>query len=124
MEKCLGPISDPYFDNRQSKIQNRKLVGIVALVVILAICGARAEAQQPTKFPRIGILIAPSTSFFSVRVEAFRRRLRELRYVEGKTSSLSTAVQKGNSNGFLTLQPNWSVSKLTSSSLRRRKDLF
>ena len=30
--------------------------------------------------------------------------------------SLSTDMQKGNSNGCLTLQPNWSVSKLTSSS--------
>ena len=33
-----------------------------------------------------------------------------------KTLSLSTDMQKGNSNGCLTLQPNWSVSKLTSSS--------
>ena len=47
-------------------------------------CGARAEAQQPAGIPRIGILIAPSASSFSARVEAFRQRLRELGYVEGK----------------------------------------
>ena len=78
-------------DNRKSKacpeprrrIQNRKLVGIVALVVTLAMCGARAEAQQPKKIPRIGYLGA---SFLSSaeRVKAFRQGLRELGYVEGK----------------------------------------
>ena len=33
-----------------------------------------------------------------------------------KTFSLTTEMRKGNSNGCLTLQPNWSISKLTSSS--------
>jgi hypothetical protein len=42
-------------DNRKSKIENRKLAGIIALVVTLAMCGAVAEAQQPAKVPRIGI---------------------------------------------------------------------
>ena len=83
---------DSFSDNRKSKacpeprrrIQNLKWVGIVALTVILAMCGARAEAQQSTKIPRIGMLVAASTSVFSARVEAFRQRLRELGYVEGK----------------------------------------
>ena len=56
----------------------------LALVIAFVICGAVAEAQQPAGIPRIGILIAASASFFSARVEAFRRRLRELGYVEGK----------------------------------------
>ena len=43
-------LMDSLSDNLKSKIQNRKWAGIVALAVILAICGARAEAQQPTKF--------------------------------------------------------------------------
>ena len=73
-----------------------------------------ARAQQLKKVPRIGILISASASFFSVPLEAFRQRLRELGYVEGKPLSLSTDMPKGNSNGCLTLQPNWSVSKLTS----------
>ena len=71
-------------DNRKSKIQNRKLVGIVALAVILAICEARAEAQQPTKLPRIGYLANASLSAASARTKAFRQSLRELGYVEGK----------------------------------------
>jgi hypothetical protein len=41
-------------DNRKSKIQNRKWAGLFAIVVALTACGARAEAQQPKKAPRIG----------------------------------------------------------------------
>ena len=46
-------------------------------------CGARAEAQQPTKIPRIGFL-GYSPSAIAARIEAFRQGLRELGYVEGK----------------------------------------
>jgi hypothetical protein len=42
--------------NRKSKIANRKLAGVLALVVAFAMCGAVAMAQQPTKVPRIGYL--------------------------------------------------------------------
>jgi putative ABC transport system substrate-binding protein len=43
-----------------------------------------AQAQQPAGIPRIGLLIGSSASVYATRVEAFRRRLRELGYVEGK----------------------------------------
>ena len=43
-----------------------------------------AEAQQPTKIPRIGYLTTVSPSAISARIEAFRQGLRELGYVEGK----------------------------------------
>ncbi len=53
-----------------------------------ALCSLRfalsAEAQQPTKIPRIGYLSAASPSANSARIEAFRQGLRELGYVEGK----------------------------------------
>jgi putative ABC transport system substrate-binding protein len=65
-------------------IQNLKWGGIVALGFAFAICGAVVHAQQPARIPRIGILISPSASAYSARVEAFRQRLRELGYVEGK----------------------------------------
>ena len=42
------------------------------------------NAQQPAGIPRIGILVLASASSYSVWVEAFRQRLRELGYVEGK----------------------------------------
>ncbi len=47
-------------------------------------CGAVAQAQQPTKIPRIGFLSATSLSTMSARIEALRQGLRELGYVEGK----------------------------------------
>ena len=43
-----------------------------------------ARAQQAARIPRIGILIPSSAASYSVRVEALRRRLRELGYVDGK----------------------------------------
>jgi putative tryptophan/tyrosine transport system substrate-binding protein len=44
-----------------------------------------AEAQQPTKVPRIGFLAAISPAAISTRIEAFRQGLNELGYIEGKT---------------------------------------
>ena len=52
-----------------------------------------AEAQQPTKVPRIGYLSAASPSANAARIEAFRQGLRELGYVEGKTLSLSGDIR-------------------------------
>jgi len=71
-------------DNRKSAIQNQKWVGIIAIVVVIAMCGAAALAQQPMKIPRIGFLSATSLSTISARIEGFRQGLRELGYVEGK----------------------------------------
>ena len=46
--------------------------------------GLIAEAQQPTKVPRIGYSSCYSPSVDPARREAFRQGLRELGYVEGK----------------------------------------
>jgi putative ABC transport system substrate-binding protein len=43
-----------------------------------------AEAQQPAKIPRIGVLYGGSASSNTGRREAFQHGLRELGYVEGK----------------------------------------
>jgi putative tryptophan/tyrosine transport system substrate-binding protein len=61
----------------------KQILGFVLSAMLVALCGS-AEAQQPVGIPRIGILFPTSASFFSARVEAFRQRLRELGYVEGK----------------------------------------
>jgi hypothetical protein len=71
-------------DNRKSAIENPKWVGIVTLVIAFAMCGAVAQAQQPSKIPRIGYLSVAPFSATPARVEAFRQGLRELGYVEGK----------------------------------------
>jgi putative ABC transport system substrate-binding protein len=82
-------------DNRKSKIQNRKLVGIVAIGVTFAMCVAVAQAQHPTKIPRIGYLNAVSPSAVSDRIEALRRGLRELGYVEGKNIVIESRYAEG-----------------------------
>jgi putative tryptophan/tyrosine transport system substrate-binding protein len=71
-------------NNRKSKIQNRKWVGLFAIVIALAVCGTRAGAQQAKKVPRIGFLGAPPLSAMAARTEAFLQGLHELGYVEGK----------------------------------------
>ena len=62
----------------------KKSVLLSTLVVALTVCGARAEAQQPKKVPRIGFLETTPSSVNSARHEAFRQGLHELGYVEGK----------------------------------------
>ncbi len=54
-----------------------------------------AEAQQPARMLRIGILIASSASVNSARLEAFRRRLREHGYVEGKNIVIEYRYAEG-----------------------------
>ena len=92
MQKKLRTRFSSLSDNRKSKtcpelcrrIENRKLVGILALVVTFAMGGVEARAQQPKKVPRIGFLGFTSLSAIAARIEAFRQGLREFGYVEGK----------------------------------------
>ena len=80
-----------FSDNRKSKIRpelcrrikNRKLAGILAVVVTFAMCGAVVEAQQPAKIPKIGWLSARSAS--NLGQETIVSMLRDLGYVEGKS---------------------------------------
>ena len=67
----------------------------LALCTILFVFSFPAGAQQPARIPRIGILIPASASFFSARVEAFHRRLRELGYVEGKNIVIEYRYAEG-----------------------------
>ena len=59
------------------------LLSTLVVAMLLAV-GVIAEAQQPTKVPRIGYLTTASLSAFATRTDAFRQRLRELGYIEGK----------------------------------------
>lgn len=61
-----------------------KAIALLAVSFVLASFHL-AQAQQPTKVPRIGILAALSLSTISDRIEAFREGLRECGYLEGKT---------------------------------------
>ena len=75
-------------NNRKSKIENLKLVGIIAIVVALTVCGAGAEAQQPGKIFRIGYLDVSNASGSAVLVQAFRQELSKLGWIEGKNITI------------------------------------
>jgi hypothetical protein len=47
------------------------------------VCGARAEAQQPKKVPRIGYLSSFDAATELAGSEGVRLALRELSYIEG-----------------------------------------
>jgi putative ABC transport system substrate-binding protein len=85
--------------NPKSKIQKRprkrKWAEVFALAVSFAMGGALAQAQQPTKAPRIGYLSPTSPSVSPTRSEAFRRGLRELGYIEGKNIVIEYRYAEG-----------------------------
>ncbi len=68
--------------NRKSKVQNRKWVGLLPIVVSLVGCVGMAQAQQQSKVPKIGWLVAGSGS--APGRESFRREILALGYIEGK----------------------------------------
>jgi len=65
------------------------------LATVLLITAPTAEAQQPARNSRIGILATSSASFISARIEAFRQRLYELGYVEGKNIFIEYRYAEG-----------------------------
>jgi putative ABC transport system substrate-binding protein len=79
---------DFYADNLKSKIQNRKLVGLITIGVAFALCGAVAIAQQPGKVFRIGILDPSTASGSAVVWEALRQELSKLGWIEGKNIAI------------------------------------
>jgi len=70
------------------------VVSLTLSAMLFALCSF-AQAQQPAKILRIGILIPASASFFSAQLEAFRQRLRELGYVEGKNIVIEYRYAEG-----------------------------
>jgi ABC-type uncharacterized transport system substrate-binding protein len=62
-----------------------KITVLTLSAVLIALC-LSAEAQQPKKIPRIGLLgsLSASSSSDLIRTEAFLQGLRDLGYVDGK----------------------------------------
>jgi putative ABC transport system substrate-binding protein len=72
---------------------------LVWLLVIFFVANISvAQAQQPTKIPRIGRLAIASQSAESARNEAFRQGLRALGYVEGKNIVIEWRYAEGKSD--------------------------
>src|SRR5262245_2990025 len=75
------------------KIQNRKFP--VLMVALLFALGFPAEAQEPAKIWRIGVLVSSSASLNASRDEALRQGLREIGYVEGKNIVMDFRYAEG-----------------------------
>ena len=88
----MGQLGSRLADNRKSKIQNLKSVLVGALLFALS---SVAEAQQPTRIPRIAFLTNNFRSTFPAGDEAFRQGLHELGYVEGKNIIIEWRYAEG-----------------------------
>src|SRR5262249_60076859 len=66
-----------------------------ALTTFLLACVCPTNAQQEKKVPRIGYLSNNDPATISVRVDPFRRGLRELGYVEGKNIFIEWRFAEG-----------------------------
>jgi putative ABC transport system substrate-binding protein len=94
------PSPRSHSDNLKSKIENLKWAGLFAIIVALTMSGARAEAQQPKKVPRIGYLspLDPASDF--TRFEAIRLVLRERGYIEGHNITSEYRYAEGKPDRF------------------------
>lgn len=77
-----------------SEKMSRGIIGSVLCAMLSALCSA-AQAQQPSRVPRVGYLSASSASEAAVRTDAFRRALKELGYVEGRTITIELRYAEG-----------------------------
>jgi putative tryptophan/tyrosine transport system substrate-binding protein len=62
--------------------------------LLFALC-VSAEAQQAKKIPRIGFLVPGSAAGYGTRIEAFRKGLRDLKYVEGQNVNIEYRYAEG-----------------------------
>src|SRR6266498_581319 len=68
----------------------------ILFVVILLAVAVIADAQQPAKVPRIGVISTGSPSLTgATNLDAFRKGLDELGYVEGKTIGIEYRYAEG-----------------------------
>jgi ABC-type uncharacterized transport system substrate-binding protein len=72
----------------KSKIQNRKLAGILAIVVAIGLSGVVAQAQQTGKIFRIGYLDSGNAPISAALLDAFRQELGKIGWNEGKNFSI------------------------------------
>ena len=72
-----------------------KKISLGAVAAFILAIGHLAQAQQPTKTPRIGYIATAFPSSTPARIEAFRQGLRDLGYVEGKNIVIESRYAEG-----------------------------
>jgi len=65
------------------------------LATVLLTTAPLAEAQQPKKVPLVGFFVVPPPSAVSARIDAFRQRLHELGYIQGKNIMIESRSAEG-----------------------------
>src|SRR5437762_3572252 len=81
------------------KSKTVKVFGITLCALVFALC-LSVEAQQTKKIPQIGFLVPDSQSAASIRTEAFRQGLHELKYVEGQNIVIEYRFAEGKIDRF------------------------
>lgn len=95
--------------------QSTKIFCRASCTILVALCGASAEAQQPNKVPRIAYLTVAPLSANVARVEAFEQGLRELGYADGKNIVIEWRSGEGKLN---------TESELVAEALRLKVDVI
>ena len=72
-----------------------KFIHFWLLTFALLAIAHSAEAQQPTKIPRIGFQLDSPASAVTARLDGFRQGLRELGYIEGKNIIIEWRSSEG-----------------------------
>jgi putative ABC transport system substrate-binding protein len=72
-----------------------KSVGLSIIACVFVVAVVEAEAQQPKKPARVGFLIGSVASSQGSRLEAFKRGLRELGYIDGQNIFLELRSGEG-----------------------------
>src|SRR5256885_7851158 len=78
----------------EDSTMRRSAIGLMLALAIL-VASLATEAQQPTKVPRIGVLLPISDPERTRNLEAFRQGLRDLGYVEGQSIALEYRFADG-----------------------------
>jgi putative tryptophan/tyrosine transport system substrate-binding protein len=100
-------------------MKRREFVALLGGAVVAWPVAARA--QQPTKSYRIGMLETISASLNAAHLDAFRKGLRELGYVEGKNYTIEYRSADGHAERFPELAADWFGSGSTSSRSEERR---
>jgi putative tryptophan/tyrosine transport system substrate-binding protein len=84
----------------------KKIIGLTLSAFILALC-LSAEAQQPGKIPRIGIL----ANVPAPQIDALEQTLRDAGYVEGQNIITEKRYAGGRLERFPDLPLSWFTSR-------------
>ena len=80
--------------NRKAKTRNLKLPALALGGLLLAVC-LPAQAQQPAKVWKVGVLVSTSRAQNASREDSLWQGLRQLGYVEGKNVTLEYRYADG-----------------------------